>query len=139
VQDVIDAAWNAQKQNIHDWAIVNLPHDVLSEYIPETTTTNISLTDFNNNFNVRVSRYELYPEQQPQFWCVGLVISHKTKAVSIYRDCSLPTNQHCNNVLCTSVVTAAWNSVKSSVCAWAKDILTRDDLVNTQYSSSNWL
>lgn len=139
MQDVIDTAWDAQKQNIHDWAFVNLPHDVLSEYIPETTTTDISLTDFNNNFNVRVSRYELYPSEQPQFWCVGLVVSHKVKGVSTYRDCSLPTNQHCNNVLCTSVVTAAWDIMQSSICAWAKEILSQDDLINTSYSTSNWV
>lgn len=138
-QDIIDAAWTAQIQNIHDWAIVNLPHTILSEYVPETTTSDISLSTFNNNFNVLVSRYELYPADQPQSWCIALVVSHKTKHDTIYRDCTLPTTAHCNNVLCVNVVTAAWDILKANICSWAKDVVAESDLLNTSYTSSNWV
>jgi hypothetical protein len=136
-QDVIHAAWELQKDNVNDWSIVNLPHEVLSVYTPLSIADNstITLTDFNNNFIVNVRRYELYPETSPRFWCVGFSI-HKTdnSAVNIYIDGKVPIETQCNNVFCVAVVGAVWDTIKAKVCCWATAQLAKASVIDTTFT-----
>lgn len=136
-QDVVDAAWNLQKTNVNDWSVVNLPHEVLSAYTPSSVADNspITLTDFNNNFTVTINRYELYPDVSPTTWCVGFIIRKTNNtAISMFIDGNIPIESYCNNVLCTSVVTAVWDTVKTSVCSWAATEVAKTPLIDTIFT-----
>ncbi len=139
-QDVVDAAWDLQKTNVNDWSIVNLPHEVLSAYTPESVVDNspITLTDFNNNFTVNVRRYELYPTVSPVSWCVGFHI-YKTNnsSVNMYIDGNVPIESQCNNVFCAAVVAAVWDIVKSNVCNWAATELSKASVTDTPYTPTS--
>lgn len=139
-QDVVAEAWNLQKTNINDWSLVNLPHEVLAAYTPESVAENstITLVDFNSNFSVVVRRYELYPSVSPATWCVGFYI-YKTNdsSVNMYVDNNVPIESHCNNVLCASVVAAVWDIVKANVCTWAAKQVATASVVNTTYTPTS--
>lgn len=136
-QDVVDAAWDLQKENVNDWSVHNLANQTLSAYTPVSVADNseITLTNFNNNFTVTVRRYELYPETSPTTWCIGFSI-HKTNnsAVNMYVDGNIAIELQCNNVLCVEVVGAVWDTIKANVCAWAASQLAKASVIDTTFT-----
>lgn len=133
-QDVLDAAWENVKVNVTDWATTNVVNPQLTHFIPTDTTDDISLTDFNNNFVVRVSRWELYPNIQPSYWVVGFEVSNTEGVIeSKTLDCTMPIVDMCGNTLCLNIMTAAWEVLKGPLCSWAAQKFNTQSVINTSY------
>jgi hypothetical protein len=135
--DILNLAWDSVKQNIIDWATTNVVKVPFSTFTPQTTTNDISLADLNNNFSIRVSRWELYPRERPSVWCVGFEMIKNGGNQSKALDCTFPFTTLCNNTLCLDIMTTAWDTMKGSFCAWASEVLADADVVNTNYIPTN--
>jgi hypothetical protein len=136
--DVIEAGWVAIKDAVNSWATTNATKPQLTTFTPNVTTDDILVTDFNNNFLVRVQRFELFPAVQPSSWCIGFIAYSTTKDnVSTYRDCNLTIDEFCNNTLCQDIVDAAWLQVKSSICSWAATEFAKSNVINTFYTPTD--
>jgi hypothetical protein len=132
--DVIDAGWQAVKDTVSLWSSSNVIKPQLTTYTPSVTTDDISLTDFNNNFGVSVTRFELYPTIQPTSWCIGFIAYSKTKDnVVCYRDCNVSMEQYCNNTRCLNIAAAAWEILQSTICSWAATEFAKSNVINTIY------
>ena len=134
--DVLDLAWDEVKTNVTNWATTNISNPPLINFTPQTSTGSISLTDLNNNFSISISRWELYPKDRPSSWCIGFLMTKNGADKKKYLDCSIPFTNLCNNTLCLDIITAAWDVIKPSFCAWAAEVLL-DDVVNSIYTPAN--
>jgi hypothetical protein len=132
--DVIDVGWQSVKDSVNSWSSSNVVKAQLTTYIPSTTTDDILLTDFNDNFGVSVQRFELYPTMQPNSWCIGLTAYSKTKEnIVCYRDCNVSLTEFCNNTRCLNIVAAAWEQLKGTFCNWAATEFAKANVINTIY------
>jgi hypothetical protein len=135
--DVTDVAWDNVQSNVNAWATTNVASEIISTYEPSTSTDDISLTDFNNNFTVKVTRFELYPPINPTHWCIGFFTSSDSHPEqNIYRDCSLSTVDYCNNTLCMDIVDGGWALLKQGICAWAATEFAKSSIIDTIYTPS---
>lgn len=135
--DVLEAAWDEVKTSVKDWADVNIQHEQYTTYTVPSTTEAITLQDFNDNFNVQLIRYELYPKVSPSSWCIGFYIySSSRPGVNMFVDGNVPIEDFCNNVLCVSVTGAVWNTIKERVCSWAAAELAKPPVINTNFVPS---
>lgn len=132
-EDVLNAAWEDVMDTVNPWASTQIEKEVLSLYVPTSTTDSITLTNFNNNFTVHVSRYELYPQTAPTSWCVGFRATSTASGSVLYVDGTVPIQDFCNNVTCISVATSVWDSLKTRICSWAEGELNKPVLLNTTY------
>lgn len=133
-EDVLEAAWDEVKSSVSDWADVNIEHEQYTTYVVTSTTLDISLQDFNDNFNVQLIRYELYPKVSPSSWCVGFYIYSSTRpGVKMFIDDTVPMADYCNNVLCESVTGAVWTKIKERVCSWAAAELAKPPVINSTF------
>ncbi len=136
--DVIETGWQLVKDTVNSWATSNVTKTSLSIFTPATTTNAISLSDFNNNFIVRMARFELYPQVQPSSWCIGFHVYSTTKDnISMYFDCSLSIEQYCNDTRCLDIATAAWETLKDNICGWAATEFVKTNLLNTTYTPTD--
>lgn len=135
--DVLNIAWQQVESNVQDWATTNIGNAPYTTFIPETTTNDISLADLNNNFNIRVYRWELYPKERPTSWCIGFEMTKNVGSQVKTQDCTISTATLCNNTLCNDIMTAAWNSMKESFCSWASQVLTDATVINNVYVPSS--
>lgn len=132
--DVVNVAWDTVKSDVNPWAVINVQHDTLTAFTPQTTTSDISVTDFNTYFTVSVGRYELYPSISPSSWCVAFTVCATDKPdIKMYLDSNVPVNDWCNNVFCVDVVTAVWDKLKVPICSWAANELIKSQVLNTTY------
>lgn len=132
--DVVNAAWDAVKATVNTWAVINVQHEVLTTFTPQTTTDDISVTDFNTYFTMNVGRYELYPTVSPSSWCVAFTVFLTDKPdTKMYLDSNVPVQDWCNNVFCVDVVTAVWENLKGPICSWAASELIKSHVLNTTY------
>lgn len=137
-EEVTAAAWDLVKSNVSAWAIVNIPHQVLSDYEVPSTTNPIALQTFKDSFTTKVVRYELFPTTAPTSWCIGIKTEMKNRVnVSIYSDVLVPVDSWCNNVYCVDVVAAAWDLMKEKVCAWAVEQLDEPPVLNSVYTPTS--
>jgi hypothetical protein len=134
---IIDMAWNMVKSNVSDWATTNVSNPPLSVFTPTTCTNDISLTDLNNNFTIRASRWELYPKERPETWVVGFEMSQNGGSQSKIMDCTIPIVDMCNNTLCLNIMTAGWNVMEPAFCAWAGQVLADTNVINTIYVATS--
>lgn len=137
-QDVLDAAWENVKVDVTAWATTNVVKPPLTEFVPASTTDDISLSDFNDNFVVRVNRWELYPNIQPTYWVVGFDV-HSTFGYADNNavDCTLPISEMCGNTRCVDIMTAAWETLQGQICAWAAQKFSTERVMNTSYVPSS--
>lgn len=133
-EDVLEAAWDEVKSSVKDWADVNIEHQQYTTYEVTSTTSAITLQDFNDNFTVQLIRYELYPKVSPSSWCVGFYIYSSTRpGVKMFIDDTVPMADYCNNVLCSTVAGAVWTLIKERVCSWAAAELAKPPVINTNF------
>jgi hypothetical protein len=92
--------------------------------------TNISIEDFQTNFSVTVSRYELYPAEEPTCYCVGFVIKHKTKLNSRYIDTQV-TLADTNNKTEDEIVQLAWAMVRDGILSWATSVHNKPTIIGS--------
>lgn len=132
--DVLEAAWTEVKSDVNDWALVNIEHTQYIAYDPPSTTSAITLQDFNDNFSVQLTRYELYPKVSPSSWCIGFYVYSSTRpGVNMFIDGIVPVGDFCNNVFCVNVAAAVWDTLKDRICTWAAAELEKPQVVNTVY------
>jgi hypothetical protein len=132
--DVIDAGWQAVKDTVSSWSSSNVIKPQLTTFTPSTTSDDISVIDFNNNFSVSVQRFELYPTVQPNSWCIGLAAYSKTKEnIVCYRDCNVSLSEFCNDTRCLNIATAAWDQLQTTLCSWAATEFAKANVINTIY------
>lgn len=132
--DVVQAAWDSLKNSVAEWSTVMLAQPQNTTYTVTSTTDDISLQDFTDNFEVQVIRYELYPKVSPSSWCVGFHIYCKARPfVNLFVDGNVGLNEYCNNVLCNAIVGGVWDSVKSRVCSWAANELQQPQVIDTTF------
>lgn len=131
--DVLNIAWDIVKSTVSAWATTNVVNAPLTNYIPSNTTDAISLVNFNNNFDIRIARWELYPAEKPQHWCIGFEVRKKLGHQSTIIDCNIPIALYCNNTLCLEIMDAAWAMMKSSICYWASVVFASSDVINSIY------
>lgn len=135
--DVLDLAWDSVKENVTDWATTNVVNPPITTFTPQTTTADITLSNLTTNFGIRVSRWELYPRERPSSWCVGFEMTKNVGNQSKVLDCTLPFTNLCNNTLCLDIMTAAWDVLKPSFCAWAGQVLAEANVINNNYVPSS--
>lgn len=132
--DVLEAAWDEVKASVNDWADVNIQQGQYTSFTVPSTTQAITLQDFNDNFNVQLIRYELYPKVSPSTWCVGFYLYSSTRpGVNMFIDGNVAIEDFCNNVLCVTVTEAVWNTIKERVCSWAADELAKPSVINSTF------
>lgn len=131
--DVLNIAWDIVKPTVSAWATTNVVNEPLTSYVPSDTTNAISITDFNDNFDIRVARWELYPTEKPQHWCIGFEARKKSGTQNITIDCNISITSFCNNTLCLDIMDAAWAVMKPSICSWASQVLASFDVINSIY------
>lgn len=135
--DVVNAGWDEVKTSANEWGVTMISKVPFTVYTPESVADNSSITllEFNNNFTVSMSRFELYPSTSPSSWCIGFYIQQTSKpAVSMYVDGNVPIGDYCNNVLCKTVAGAVWDNVKANVCSWASTQLAKVSVIDTSYT-----
>jgi hypothetical protein len=136
--DVIEAGWQAVKDTVSTWSSFNITKPQLTTYTPTTSSDDISLTDFNNNFGISVQRFELYPIVQPHAWCVGFTAYSKTKEnIVCYRDCNVSIEQFCNDTRCLNIAAAAWEQLQDTICSWAASEFAKSQVINTIYTPTD--
>ena len=136
--DVVSVAWDAVKGVVNTWAAFNLVQDRLSEFSVQTTSNGIDVSTFNTNFIVKVIRFELVPYINPTHWCIGFTVyvNGSESTCNNYEGLLPITEEYCNDTLCANIVSAAWELVKDSVCAWAVEKLPTHDVLNTNFVPS---
>jgi hypothetical protein len=132
-QDVLDTAWNNVKQDVNAWSTSTVVKSQIETYTPLTTTNSISLLDFNENFDVHVTRFDLYPIVKPLSWCIGFSVVMKSRLVVLSVDCAVSTTEFCGNTLCKSIVGAGWDVLKERICDWAADEFSKVVVLNSAY------
>lgn len=135
--DVINAAWNNIYSTVNQWAAYNLVEDPLTNLNIISTTNDISLTDFNNNFTVYVCRFEPVPVFRPTDWCIGFSVQiNNVPNSSRNFEGLVSISTFCNNTLCADIANAAWEIVKSDVCIWAASKLLLNETLNNTFVPS---
>lgn len=128
--DVLSLAWESVKSAVSSWATTNVEKAPFSMYTPTTSTNDISVADLNDNFVIRISRWELYPKEKPTTWCIGFSIvknvGNQTKTI----ECTIPVSAFCNNTLCLDIMNAAWDVLKNPLCQWAGEQLSPTNVIN---------
>lgn len=131
--DVVTAAWNTIKTTVNTWASFNITEDPVSVLTITSTSNAISLSTFNTNFTVKVTRFEMIPSINPTHWSIHLLIyDTSTPSLSTYYEGLVPlTSEYCNNTLCSDIADAAWELVKNQACDWASQNLPTESVVDT--------
>lgn len=138
-QDVITEAWNSVKNVVNTWAAFNLVEDRLTELTVTSTSNAIDVNTFNTHFLVKIIRFELVPQVNPTHWCVGfsVCIRENESTCQNFEGLISLTQEYCNNTLCTSIATAAWDLVKNNASDWAAGKLPTHDILDTTFVPTN--
>jgi hypothetical protein len=137
-QDVLNSAWNGVKGDVNAWATSTVVKSQIDIYDPLTVTDDISLEDFNTNFDVQVLRLNLYPSTKPTSWCIAFNIVMKNRTTSsLYADCVVSTSDFCGNTLCLSILEAGWNLLKQRICSWASGEFASTVVLNSPYAPTD--
>jgi hypothetical protein len=133
--DVVQAGWSTISTVVNQWAAYNLVQDKLNTISITSTTNDISVADFNEQFTINVIRFEPVSIPNPTQWCIGFSISLNDN-VNINRNFEGYVNisDYCNNTLCAEIATTALNSIKEQVCGWACDQLVNFQVLNKLFT-----
>lgn len=102
-----------------------------------TSNNNITPDTFNQNFNVKVVRFELYPADSPTAWCTGFQISNKNNGKQMYVDVQIALdslNPDTNND--NSIVKIGWSKVSDQVLSWATAVQNQSSVINQSFTPS---
>jgi hypothetical protein len=92
--------------------------------------SSISIEDFRDNFTVTVSRYELYPTDEPTCYCVGFVTKHNTKSSSNYIDTQVPLDDASGKSE-DEIVQLGWAKVKDGIMSWATTVNNKPSILGS--------
>ena len=138
-QDVVTAAGENVKTTVNSWASFNVVENRLTELTITSTSSAIDLSTFNENFIVKIIRFELVPDINPTNWCIGFSVAVKdNEAVSNNFEGLVPiTQDYCNNTLCSNIANSSWELVKDKACQWASEKLPTHDVLDTKFIPTN--
>lgn len=135
--DVINFSWSNVKTLVNDWAsyVITQPSLIGYTYIPtvQFSGSNINLTTFNANYTVKVSRFEVYPADDPNCWCVGYNIQHNTNHKYMYIDTQVLVNTFAISQDENNILNQSWEQVKENIGNWAQHTMEYSDLINTEF------
>jgi hypothetical protein len=82
-----------------------------------------------------VSRYELYPKDEPTCYCVGFTVSCPTGQKTMYRDTQV-TLEEANNESESTIVSMAYTALKSDIDAWIETEMSKPCILGTEFVPS---
>ena len=84
----------------------------------------IDLTTFVSHFTTSLTRYELYPADQPSCYVVGFVSTYNQDAKrTFYKDTQIPLADAAG-LAESDIINAGWLAVKDGVSAWAQSVIS---------------
>lgn len=148
--NVVQLAWSNVLPDVKIWSTSVLgssnilgyaftPSIATNSNLDFSTTSNFSFATFSNNFNLKVSRMETYPANDPSCWCIGFATSPINNPGLSY---SIDTTV---NVITFAIFKAeqeildlGWSKLKEGYGQWAQKIFGESAFLNTTYLASNW-
>jgi hypothetical protein len=132
--NILDTAWLNVKETVNTWAMNNILNDKLTTIIAPSGNWRISTQLLNDNFTIKVIRFEIVPKEKPTNWCIGFNITMKgNTSMEFYIEGSVPISGYCNNIVCMDIVNAVWETVKDKICTWAGERIQHSEVLNTPY------
>ena len=135
-KDIISSAWDLIKRTVKIWSICCINEDQLIEYTVTSTSNVIDVSTFNNNFLVKVIRFDLVPSVNPSSWCIGfsVCIRNNESVLNNYEGLiSIETQYNDNDKLCKNITDSAWELIKDNVCNWAVSKLPSNNILNITF------
>lgn len=93
----------------------------------------MDLTTFNNNFTVKVTRYETYPAEEPKCYVVGFQVTYIHTLKNMYIDCQVPlynpslTEDYDSD----DIIKLAWDSLYENIKEWAIKTMGVNPIINS--------
>lgn len=95
----------------------------------------IDIDNFNENFSVKVVRFELYPSIEPSCWCTGFQISNKSNGKQMYLDCDVALDILTSDTSDdNSIVKIGWEKVSHKVLSWATGVQKQSSVINQNFT-----
>ena len=94
----------------------------------ETSTTQIGTL----HPKIIVSRYELYPRDEPTCYCVGFTVSCPKGQKTMYRDTQV-TLEEANNMSESNIVTTAYTAIKSDIDTWIETEMSKPCILGSEF------
>jgi hypothetical protein len=92
------------------------------------------LERFNTFFKVEVNRFEFHTYREPNFYCVGFLVSSKTGSKNMnYVDTTVSVSDLPLNADKTTIIDAAWVKLRDAVRSWADPLITNGFQEDTTY------
>lgn len=88
----------------------------------------ITIDDFKLNFTVIVSRYEVYPREEPTCYCVGLIVRENTGKGERYIDTQVPFSRTIDKTE-NEIVKLGFDNMTNDILSWATVISNRPSIV----------
>ena len=112
----------------------------------DTTTSNVDTTTVSNVDTttttidpqpvITVTRYELYPKDEPTCYVVGFVVSCPSGQKTMYRDTQVPLDQAQGKTE-QEIAQIAYTAVQESVDAWVCTEMTKPRILGTQFTPTS--
>jgi hypothetical protein len=148
--NVVDVAWSNLLPNVKTWATSVLgssnilgktftPSVATDSNLDFSTTNNFDYATFSNNFVLKVSRMETYPEKDPWCWCVGFTASPMSNdSLTLAADTVVNVNTFAIYKAEQEILDLGWSNLKERYGLWAEPIYNENSFTNTLYAPSNW-
>ena len=143
--EVACVGWSNVLPQIKTWAAQALTASNLlgSVFIPDsnltfTTASNIDLPTYTSNFTTKVSRFEVYPPQQPKSWCVGFSVYRNTSNFDyMYTDTNVIVDSFSTIRAEDEILNKGWSNTKENIGIWAAKKMAESPLINSVFINSN--
>lgn len=139
-QQLVDLAWAALKSDIQTWATTAFTQDNLIGYLYTPTSEfnntygNLNLTSYNLNYDTQINRFEVYPKNEPNSWCVGYHVTNKNNNEHLYVDTLVSVTTFAITTAETDIMNDAWDNLKDRIGDWASSNIGTTSLINTDYT-----
>lgn len=138
VNDVVNFSWSNLTPYVNTWAsyVVTQPSLIGTTFIPTTEFANdsIALSIFTSNYTVTISRFEVYPADDPECWCIGYNVEHNTNHKAMYIDTQVTVDTFAVTQAEEDLLNQAWEQVKENIGRWAEYNIGYSELLNTVYT-----
>jgi hypothetical protein len=81
---------------------------------------------------ITITRYELYPKEEPTCYVVGFVVSCPTGQKTMYRDTQVPLDQAQGKTE-QEIAQIAYSSLKESIDAWVCTQMMKPKILGSQF------
>lgn len=101
---------------------------------PQASYAADMLARFNTFFKVEVNRFEFHTYRNPNFYCVGFLVSSKglTKNIN-YFDTTVTTTELPVEADKTAIIDLAWSKLRDVVRGWADPLITNGFVEDNTY------